>query len=75
MNWDDLRFFIAVANASNITDAGQALKVSASTVSRKILVLEQAMGSMVDSHSGQLMSWIGGTGGSWKAVRIALAPA
>lgn len=47
MNWDDLRFFIAVANASNITDAGQALKVSASTVSRKILVLEQALSSVL----------------------------
>ncbi|UMZ14279.1 LysR family transcriptional regulator [Pseudomonas sp. MPFS] len=43
MNWDDLRFFIAVANASNITDAGQALKVSAATVSRKIQMLEQAL--------------------------------
>jgi len=47
VNWDDLRFFIAVANASNITDAGQALKVSASTVSRKILVLEQALSSVL----------------------------
>nr|WP_317620549.1 hypothetical protein [Pseudomonas chlororaphis] len=28
MNWDDLRFFIAVANANNITDAGQALLAS-----------------------------------------------
>ncbi|MDF2399059.1 LysR family transcriptional regulator [Pseudomonas protegens] len=47
MNWDDLRFFIAVANANNITDAGQALKVSASTVSRKILVLEQALNTLL----------------------------
>ncbi|NBF05959.1 LysR family transcriptional regulator [Pseudomonas sp. Fl5BN2] len=47
MNWDDLRFFIAVANANNITDAGQALKVSASTVSRKILVLEEALNTLL----------------------------
>nr|WP_178125008.1 MULTISPECIES: LysR family transcriptional regulator [unclassified Pseudomonas] len=42
-----MRFFIAVANANNITDAGQALKVSASTVSRKILVLEEALNTLL----------------------------
>ncbi|WP_404939387.1 LysR family transcriptional regulator [Pseudomonas sp. JDS08PS003] len=47
MNWDDLRIFIAVANANNITDAGQALKVSASTVSRKILMLEEALSTLL----------------------------
>ncbi|MGE8411395.1 MAG: LysR family transcriptional regulator [Pseudomonas sp.] len=47
MNWDDLRFFIAVANASNITDAGRVLKVSTATVSRKILVLEQALNTLL----------------------------
>ncbi|MGC5700810.1 LysR family transcriptional regulator [Pseudomonas sp. NFXW11] len=47
MNWDDLRYFIAVANAGNITDAGQALQVAASTVSRKILVLEQALNTLL----------------------------
>ena len=45
MNWDDLKTFISVAKTCNVTDAGAALRVSASTVSRKIAALEEALGS------------------------------
>ncbi|TBU72006.1 LysR family transcriptional regulator [Pseudomonas daroniae] len=44
MNWDDLRIFISVAKTSNVTDAGHSLKVSASTVARKIAALEESLG-------------------------------
>lgn len=43
MNWDDLKVFIAVANSNNITDAGNSLKVSTSTISRKIAALEDTL--------------------------------
>lgn len=45
MNWDDLKCFIAVAQTNSISAAGTALKLSASTVARKVVALEQALGS------------------------------
>lgn len=43
MNWDDLRYFLAVARTRSLTDAGRHLGVSASTVSRRIDALERAL--------------------------------
>ncbi|MCF5657810.1 LysR family transcriptional regulator, partial [Pseudomonas poae] len=43
MNWDDLKVFIFVAKSNNVTEAGNSLKVSASTVSRKIAALEESL--------------------------------
>lgn len=45
MNWDDLKVFIFVAKSNNVTEAGHSLKVSASTVSRKIAALEASLGT------------------------------
>lgn len=45
MNWDDLKFFVQVAKVNNVTGAGEALRVSAATVSRKILTLENSLGT------------------------------
>ena len=36
MDWNDLKFFLAVANARSLTAASVRLGVSASTVSRTI---------------------------------------
>lgn len=47
MDWDDLRYFLAVARASGLTPAAQALGVSPATVSRRIDAFEQAMGMML----------------------------
>lgn len=47
MNWDDLKVFIFVANTGNVTEAATALKVSPSTVSRKIAALEESLGSLL----------------------------
>jgi DNA-binding transcriptional LysR family regulator len=44
MLWDDLRYFLAVTRAHNLTDAGRHLRVSASTVSRRVDTLERALG-------------------------------
>lgn len=39
-NWDDLRFFLAIARARSLTAAGRALGVSQPTVSRRLETLE-----------------------------------
>ena len=41
MQWDDLRFFLAVARDGSISGAARRLNVQHSTVSRRIRVLEQ----------------------------------
>lgn len=45
MEWDDLKYFLAVARAGNLTEAGRTLKTSASTVSRRIAALEEKLGA------------------------------
>lgn len=45
MEWDDLKYFLAVARSGSLTEAGQTLKTSASTVSRRISVLEKKLGA------------------------------
>lgn len=47
MNWDDLKVFIFVAKSNNVTEAGNSLKVSASTVSRKIAALEESLSTVL----------------------------
>lgn len=51
MNWDDLRYFLAVARAGTIRGAAQALRVSHTTVSRRIDALEADLGTrLFDRH-------------------------
>jgi DNA-binding transcriptional LysR family regulator len=44
MNWDDLKIFLAVAEAPSMRVAAKSLKVSHSTVSRRIESLEEDLG-------------------------------
>ena len=44
MDWDNLRFFLAVARKSSIRGASNALGVNASTVSRRIDTFEKKLG-------------------------------
>lgn len=44
MNWDDLKIFLAVAEAPSMRVAAKSLKVSHSTVSRRIETLEEDLG-------------------------------
>ena len=43
-DWDDLRYFLAVANAGNVTAASLVLEVNHSTVSRRITAMEKKHG-------------------------------
>lgn len=44
MDWNDLRYFLAVARTGSLTQASLDLGVSQSTVSRRILELERTLG-------------------------------
>ena len=43
LDWNDLRFFLAVARHGSTLAAGRALRVSQTTVARRIAALEQAL--------------------------------
>ncbi|WP_209002776.1 LysR family transcriptional regulator [Roseibium alexandrii] len=43
--WDDLKFVLAIAKAGNITKAARGLKVTHSTVSRRLASLEAELGT------------------------------
>lgn len=44
LDWDDLRYFLAVAREGSTLAAGRALRVSQTTVARRIAALEAALG-------------------------------
>ena len=50
-NWDDLRIFLAVAQAGSLTIAAQVLKIDPATVSRRIARLEMAHATPLFSKS------------------------
>ena len=43
MNWDDLRIFLAVSEAGNLSAAARALRLSQPTVSRRVAALEEQL--------------------------------
>lgn len=44
LDWNDLRYFVAVADEGSTLKAGKALRVSQTTVARRIAALEEAIG-------------------------------
>lgn len=44
LDWNDLRYFLAVAREGSTLAAGRALRVSQTTVARRIAALEEALG-------------------------------
>ncbi len=53
MNWDDYRFFLAVARAGQLSSAGKQLGVDHATVGRRIKALEKALGVALFDRSPQ----------------------
>ena len=43
-DWNDLRYFLAVAETGSTLAAGRALRVSQTTVARRVAALEEAIG-------------------------------
>ena len=52
-DWNDLKFFLAVAERGSTLAAGRALRVSQTTVARRLAALEEATGLILfDRHQG-----------------------
>ena len=51
MNWDDLRYFLALARTGKLTGAGERLAVDHTTVRRRIMALEEGLGETLFSRS------------------------
>lgn len=50
MDWNDLRYFLAVARSGSLTQASESLRVSQSTVGRRIAELEASIGTTLFQH-------------------------
>lgn len=53
MNWDDMRFLLAVAQAGSLKGAARSLGVDKTTVSRRLRALETTLGRQVVEVGGQ----------------------
>jgi DNA-binding transcriptional LysR family regulator len=53
MNWDDFRYFLAVARNGRLTEAGKHLGVDHATVGRRVKALEIALGANLFDRSPQ----------------------
>ena len=51
VDWDDLRFFLAVARARTLTAAGRSIRVDQATVGRRLGALERALGARLFDRS------------------------
>ncbi|MGD9925179.1 MAG: LysR family transcriptional regulator [Pseudorhodoplanes sp.] len=47
MDWNDLKYFLAVARSHSLTEASRALRVSNSTIARRIAALEQSVAAVL----------------------------
>ncbi|MFT7186435.1 MAG: DNA-binding transcriptional LysR family regulator [Pseudohongiellaceae bacterium] len=61
MNWDDLRFFLALAREGTVSGAGRALEVKHTTVARRVAAFEEQLGSRLFDRmpSGYAMTQAG----------------
>lgn len=61
LDWDDLRFFLAVARAGSLSAAARALEVTQPTVGRRITAFERKLGAelFVAAPAGQTLSRTG----------------
>ncbi len=50
MNWDDMRFFLALCREGSLTGAGRSLGVNHTTVARRISALEDDLGTRLFDH-------------------------
>jgi DNA-binding transcriptional LysR family regulator len=50
LNWDDLRFVLALRRAGSLGAAARTLKVESSTVSRRLSSIEEALGVQLVAH-------------------------
>lgn len=71
MNWNDVRYLLAVARHGGLTGAGRELKVSQSTVARRIETLETALSTrLFERHTNGYELTEAGRGMADKAAAI-----
>ena len=51
LDWDDLKYFLAVARSGTLRGGAQALSVNHTTLSRHLAVLEERVGSRLFDRS------------------------
>jgi len=61
VNWDDLRFFLALAREGTVSGAGRLLEVKHTTVARRITAFEEQLGSRLFDRtpSGYVLTQVG----------------
>lgn len=61
MNWDDLRYFLALARQGTVSSAGRELNVRHTTVARRIAILEDSLGSKLFDRTpnGYVLTQVG----------------
>ncbi|PHR81289.1 MAG: LysR family transcriptional regulator [Colwellia sp.] len=61
MNWDDLRYFLALARQGTVSGAGRDLKVRHTTVARRIAILEESLSSKLFDRTpnGYVLTQVG----------------
>lgn len=71
MNWDDMKFFLAVARTGSISGGAKHLKVQHSTVSRRLRSLEEKMGArLIERKKGGYELTVAGEKVKQSALRI-----
>src|SRR4051812_226830 len=65
MAWDDVRIFLAVAEAGSVSGAARQLKLAQPTISRRLAEMEEAMGSRLFARGG------GGVSGAARQLKLA----
>ena len=75
LDWNDLKYFVAVARHGSTLAAGRALGVDQSTVQRRLTALERHIGrALVQRHtSGYRLTDFGGRTVRAEAQRLATA--
>ena len=61
MNWDDLKYFLALAREGTVSGTGRELKVRHTTVARRIAILEDSLGSKLFDRTphGYVLTQVG----------------
>lgn len=61
VNWDDLKYFLALAREGTVSGTGRELKVRHTTVARRIAILEDSLGSKLFDRTphGYVLTQVG----------------
>ncbi len=72
MNWNDLRYLLAVEQGGSLSAAAQVLRVNETTVSRRLKSLERTLGvTLMRRSAGRLVLSPAGEAASFRAQRMA----